>query len=1166
MADFDFPKVEEKILHFWKDRKIFERSLENREHARRFVFFEGPPTANGKPGIHHFLGRILKDLFVRYKTMRGYLVARKAGWDTHGLPVEIEVEKELELKDKKEIEKYGIAKFNAKAKQSVWKYKDEWERFTHRIGFWLNMGEPYITYDWKYMESLWWIISQIDKRKLLYQGHKILPWCPRCGTALSSHEVAQGYEDVTETSVYVKFKLKNPEKILPVTSDRLPVTYLLAWTTTPWTLPGNVALAVGEKIKYAIVRKDNDYLLLAKDLIEKVVPDSQIIQEIKGKDLVGLEYKPIFNIPVLRQGFGGQASYKIYPADFVTTKEGTGIVHTAVMYGEDDYELGKKIGLPKHHTVDEQGKFTKEVKEFAGQYVKDAEKGIIEYLGSHGLLFKTEQFTHSYPHCWRCNNPLLYYAKDSWFVAMSKLRKQLLKNNKKINWVPNYLKNGRFGEFLKEAKDWAFSRERYWGTPLPIWQCQNCKEQKVIGSLDELEKHRYHGKNTFFVLRHGFSTKNGAHGQDAITASKLEHDKYELTDDGIEQVQKTADELLASGGVDVIFSSPFLRTRQSAELVAKKLGMKVTIDARLKELDHGTVCEGQTHMVCVSPDTILTFDTKYGDGESWRDVKIRMAEIIRELDQKYENKKILLVSHGDPIWILEGFTKNWNDEEMLNGRGGIYLREGHMKKIELKNLPYNNRAELDMHRPYVDEISLKCEKCGNKMSRIKDIADVWFDSGSMPYAQWHYPFENKKRFDENFPADFVAEGIDQTRGWFYTLLAVSTLLGLETPYKNVISYSHVLDEKGKKMSKSTGNVVDPRIIIEKFGVDAARWYFYTVNNPADSKLFSINDVGKKLNGFIMTLMNSLRFFELYGKPSNKKPKAVPTNQLDSWILSRLNTTAGIVAKSMDGYDPTTATREMEKFVVEDLSNWWIRRSRQRFQKPENKEELSHAVELLRHLLVELSKMLAPFTPFLADHIYKKLDNRKESVHLEDWPKIKKKLINHELETQMAELRETATQGLAQRKERGIKVRQPLAGITLKKANKFDPGLEQLLLDELNVKNVLYETGQQDTISIDHKLTPDLLMEGYAREIMRQIQDMRKEAKYKLYEKVHAAWESQNQEVIEALKKHEKEIAEDTLLSEFSRGHDPKKIFDVEKEFELGPQAKIWLGVHAKNRL
>jgi len=454
-SDFSFPKTEEKILKFWGDRKIFHKTLENRRDAKRFVFFEGPPTANGLPGIHHFLGRVIKDLFARYKTMQGFYVQRKAGWDTHGLPVEIQVEKELGLKNKKEIEAYGIAEFNRKAKESVWKYKNEWERFTERIGFWLDLGHPYITYETNYIETLWWVIQEIDKKKLLYEGHKVLPWCPRCGTALSSHEVAQGYEDITETSVYVKFKLKPGQKIADsVVDDK---TFILAWTTTPWTLPGNVALAVGKKIDYVITEKDGEHLIVAKDLKEKVLGDAGVDLELKGDKLIGLEYEPLFDIEHLQT----KTAYKVYPADFVTTVDGTGIVHTAVMYGEDDYKLGLELGLPRHHTVDETGRFNKDVKEFEGRQVKEAEKDIIASLQSRGLLLKTEEYQHSYPFCWRCKSQLIYYARDSWFVAMSKLKKQLLKNNKKINWVPSHLKDGRFGEFIKDVKDWAFSRERW---------------------------------------------------------------------------------------------------------------------------------------------------------------------------------------------------------------------------------------------------------------------------------------------------------------------------------------------------------------------------------------------------------------------------------------------------------------------------------------------------------------------------------------------------------------------------------------------------------------------------------------------------------------------------------------------------------------------------------
>ena len=1162
MQGEDFKKTETKILKFWKDNKIFQKSFAQRKKAKPFVFYEGPPTTNGLPHIGHFLTRVYKDLYGRYKTMRGFFVLRRAGWDTHGLPVEIEVEKQLGLKSKKEIEEYGVAKFNRRARESVWKYKTEWEKMTERMGFWIDMDNPYITYEPSYIESVWWVIKKIADKKLLYQGHKVVPFCTRCGTPLSSHEVAQGYQDVTETSVYVKFEIKNPE-----THNLKPKTYLLAWTTTSWTLPGNVALAVGEKIKYVEAEKNGERYILAKDLVAKLGNEGvRILKEISGKELVGLQYKPLFDIAALKS----KTSYRVYPADFVTTTDGTGIVHTAVMYGEEDYELGKKTDLPTHHTVDEQGKFTSDVPEFSGQYVKSAEKGIIDYLKRRNLLLKTEDHLHTYPFCWRCATPLLYYAKNSWFIKMSAVNKQLLKNNQTINWIPGHLKNGRFGEFIKEGKDWNLSRERYWGTPLPIWTCVNCQTHIIVGSFEELEKNRYKEKNTYYLLRHGMSTKNLV-VKGGIIASQLESDTYDLTPKGVEQITKIARDLKKSGGVDLIITSPFLRTKHSAQIVSDYLGIKYKTDKRLKELDHGTACEGQAHPLCIPPEIKVDFDTRRGEGERWRDVKIRAASLVKELEQNQAGKKILLVTHGDPIWILQGLASGLSEKQLIIEHDKNYPLEGKLIKVFFKNYPRNDEGGIDPHRPYVDEITIKCKKCKGPMKRIPELADAWFDSGSMPLAQWHYPFENKKLVNSGvqFPADYISEAIDQTRGWFYTLLAIATALGRKTPYKNLIVVGHTLDVKGLKMSKSKGNMMMANDTMEQLGADSIRWYFYTVTSPGNSIPVSIKDIQTKLFGFISTLQNTVRFYELYLGETMATDSPEPRNKLDIWLVSHLESLIIRVTKYLDEYDPTTAARGIEEFVINDLSNWWVRRSRKRFQRPASLEELAYAASILRYILRRLAKIIAPFTPFLAEDLHLRLHKgmkpQTQSVHLDDWPLTQQRITNDQLliTTQMEEVRKFVTEGLAARKAKQFKVRQPLAGATLKCKEKFDPELEELIKDELNVKEIKCDPDQAKTIVLDEKLTEALIREGYAREIVRQIQDMRKEAKYKLNEKVRAAWESADTDLIATIHQFEKDLTTDTLLEKFDRGHNTSLRFDAEKEFELAPGKKVWLGVRSK---
>ena len=1140
MAVFDFQKTEQRIRDFWESHHIFEKSLALRQDEKRFVFFEGPPTANGRAHIGHFLTRIFKDLYGRYKTMRGFFVLRKAGWDTHGLPVELEVEKELGFKNKKQIEEYGVAAFNKKAKENIWKYKREWEEMTKRMGFWLDLDHPYITYETPYIESLWAIIRKIWEKDLLYQAHRVVPFCTRCGTPLSSHEVAQGYKVVKENSVYLKFKLK---------SEKYPNTSILAWTTTPWTLPGNLALAVGNEIDYIIAKSKSgdDRIIMARDLFENVAGhDYEIERELKGSGLVGLEYEPLFGIPQLKS----DKSYRVYSADFVSTQEGTGVVHTAVMYGEDDYALGTQIGLPKVHTVDEQGKFMGVSPELDGKYVKagETQELILNHLRKNGMLFKETEYEHDYPFCWRCDTPLLYYAKTSWFIKMSAVNRQLLANNDKINWVPAHLKEGRFGRWLKEGKDWAFSRERYWGTPLPVWQCEKCKKHFVAGSLEDLEKHRARQPNHFFLMRHGVTDRGTVESSMVINSYTGEYDVYELTGEGRTQVQKAAKEL-KSKNIGLILASPFKRTQQTAQIVSDALGVPFKTDDRLGEIKHGLECEGKTHAVCIPEGTVITMDTKRDDGDTWRGAKARMMELVTELDQQHDGKNILIISHGDPIWLLTSAIVNLNDQETVARRPEIFPAQGTYREYALKNYPYNDLGEVDLHRPYVDAITLACQNCGGVMRKVPDLIDGWFDSGSMPYAQWHWPFENKDTFKDQFPADFIVEGVDQTRGWFYTLLAVATLLDMDAPYKNVMSLGHTLDGKGKKMSKSIGNVIYPGEFMDTVGVDAARWYFYTLNAPEDPKIVTIKDAQDRLKGFLTTLENCVRFYELYEKDAPREDMELTL--LDKWMLSRLNRTILDATKCLDEYNPTTAARLIETLVVEDLSKWWLRRSRDRIE----------AVGILRYLMFVVAKLAAPFIPYTAEDIYERIGGRSdgtlESVHLTDWPKGDSKMINEDLEQSMARVKEIISKGLAIRKENQLKVRQPLAACMVPgEALKSD--LEELIKAELNVKKIEYKDSGE--VTLDLNISPELRAEGYAREAMRQIQDMRKEAKYHYDEKALVYWHTDDQELAAALNHWKASIEKETILSDFVQGVKDDKAHDVEKEAEIVPGKKIWLGI------
>jgi len=1168
---FNLPKVEEKVLNFWRTNQIFEKSVALRRQPasakatagrrKKFVFFEGPPTANGRPGIHHVLARAFKDIIPRYKTMRGFSVPRKGGWDTHGLPVEIEVEKELGLKSKKDIETFGIAAFNKKCKESVWKYKDEWEKLTERMGYWIDLKNPYVTYENKYIETLWWIIKEAWKKGFLYQGHKVVPWCSRCGTSLSSHELAQGYKESIDQSVYVKFRLLPGRRFGGsgeyATKDS---AYILSWTTTPWTLPGNVALAIGKNIRYSGVRIDGakDLLILAEDLVDTALKGHTIeqVHVYKGVELLGLKYEPLFDVPSLRN----ENSHKIYPADFVTTKEGTGVVHTAVMYGEDDYELGMKVGLPQHHTVDEMGRFTNEVPGLGGLYVKskETEEKIFNHLKKNNNLLRTESYTHEYPFCWRCGTPLLYYARTSWFVRMSKLRAQLLKNNKTINWTPEHIKNGRFGEWLKDAKDWNFSRERYWGTPLPVWRCGKCGHDEVLGSIDELQKKALK-RNTFFFMRHGEATSN----VDNIEAPIEDTPQYtsNLTPRGTQQVEKIARSLKRTK-LDLIIASPRVRTRDTAHIVSKATGARVEYSNEIIDMNPGIFAgkKTQEYDAYFNNDETRTFSEPPPQGESRNQVKQRILRFFRTTDSKYEGKTILVVSHADPLWLLRGALDGLNDGEILKLP---YPETGKIYKIDCDALPLDEDARLDLHRPYIDAVTIRCGKCKGASRRVKEVIDAWFDSGAMPFAQWHYPFENKQSIDKKlaFPADYIAEGLDQTRGWFYTLLAIATLLKKEAPYKNAISLGLLNDKFGQKMSKSKGNVVDPWTMMEKYGIDAIRWYFYSATPPGEPKNFDEADILKAFRKLHLILYNSFVFWKTYGR--EKRATVMQSRNfhiLDRWVLARLAETVLATTRHLDAYEIREAALIIEGFV-DDLSRWYIRRSRRRFQKPENQKDFEQASATLGYVLSETAKLVAPLLPFFSEALYGELRiilaKPAESVHLANWPECQKKIIDKKLIGAMAEVRRLASVGLAKREESKIKIRQPLQTMSVqKKTFAATKELLEILKDEVNVKEIVFNPNLKEEISLDTTITPQLREEGVLRDLTRIVQDLRQKAGYRPQDKIALSVELPN-EITGMVSRNEEffkgEIGAKTI--EYKRG--TKFDAEIDTKFE---HWEIWLAV------
>ena len=864
--------MEEGVLKFWKQAEIFKKTVEQRQGRPEYVFYEGPPTANGKPGVHHVLARAFKDMFPRYKIMRGYHVSRRGGWDTHGLPVEIEVEKQLGFKNKQQIEEFGIAKFNELCRKSVFTYIQDWERLTDRIAFWVDLEDAYVTYTNDYIESVWWILKNFWDKDLLYKGYKVVPYCPRCGTPLSDHEVALGYEEATDPSVFVR---------LPLVDE--PDISLLVWTTTPWTLPGNVAVAAHPDVDYVTVERGHngstEKLILAKSLVGKVFGDEEvkIVDSFKGKKLKGTKYHPLFTfLPPDRP------AHYVVLGDFVTTEDGTGLVHIAPAFGAEDMDMSRAHNLPVLMTVLPDGTFIPEVTPWRGQFVKDADPFIIQDLQARGLLFKAETYTHTYPFCWRCGTPLLYYARDSWYIRTSAHRDRLVELNNTINWVPEHTKEGRFGNWLVNNIDWSLSRERYWGTPLPVWECEECDHRECIGSVSEL---------------------------------------------------------------------------------SEKAG--------------------------------------------------------RDL------------------------------------------------------------SELDLHRPYVDNIHWACSVCDNQMTRVKDLIDVWFDSGSMPVAQWHYPFENKDKFESQFPADYICEAVDQTRGWFYTLHAISTLLFDEVAFKNVLSLGHIQDAEGRKMSKSLGNIVQPWDVLSAHGADALRWYLYTATPPGQERRFSSDLVGEVIRSFTLTLWNVYSFFVTYANLDKPTVSTLPiaTSDLDRWLLSELNVLVRDVTQAYENYDVPNATRPIEGFV-EKLSTWYLRRSRRRFWKSESDSDKQAAYSTLYTALVTVAKLLAPAMPFLAEELYQNLvravdDVVPESVHLAEWPEVLPEMIDESLNRDMALVMRLVSLGHSARQKANRKVRQPLAEAAFSVGNSFERKAVEtyadLFLDELNVKQVrLLDTA---TEAVSHTVKP-----------------------------------------------------------------------------------------------
>ncbi|OHA60248.1 MAG: hypothetical protein A2589_03740 [Candidatus Vogelbacteria bacterium RIFOXYD1_FULL_46_19] len=1090
----DVAKQEEAVLKFWQENGIFEKSVTKDAPNGEFVFYDGPPFATGLPHYGSLLSSIVKDVIPRYKTMQGFSVRRRWGWDCHGLPIENMVEKELGLKDKTEIIKeVGIKKFNQTCRDSVLRYADEWKKYVDRVGRWVEYDNAYMTMDNTFIESVWWAIAELYKKDLVYEGRKVLLYCPHCQTPIAKAEVAMdnSYKDITEEAVTVKFKVRNPEK-LPLTLGDNSNVYILAWTTTPWTLPGNVALAVGENIEYICLRSDEDIYIVSKQVFLKenfktLIQSTQEFElTVSGKNLVGLEYEPLYDIPAV--GDTGKRAYYVASADFVTTDEGTGIVHTAVMYGEDDYELGLRLDLPLVPLLDEKGHFNESAPQFIRtKYFKQAEKDIKADLGNRGLLLAVKNNTHSYPHCHRCGTTLIYNALTSWFFNIQKVKERMIELNKDVSWVPGHLKEGRFLNIVENAPDWTISRNRFWASPLPIWKCLSCQAVKVVGSVEELRQSEKKSGNAYFLMRHAEAehNKNGI-----IDASNQKG--WALTSEGEKQA-KEAGAGLKDKKISRIYTSPFARTKTTAKIVAVELGLvdeDIIVDERLRELDFGDL-DGRPfgEFLEYEKKHLKNYADKLPGGESFLEAKRRFGEFIYELEATLENENILIVTHGIGVESLEAVVQGVGSDETKRIKGETEAPLGKVSALLFEPLPHNDDYELDFHRPYIDEVKMVCD-CKGEMERIPEVLDGWVESASMPFAEYHYPFENKKVFEKRSPGDFVSEYIAQTRTWFYYMHAMSTMLFDERAFNNVLSTGTILAEDGSKMSKSKGNYTDPFSNFDRFGADALRYYLLTsVVMQSEDLRFSDREVGEAYNRVINILRNTLNFYKMYGEDNPELDTANSTNILDRWILSRLSELREVVTMNLDQFDTVRAGRPIKDFV-NDFSTWYVRRSRDRF-KDSNLEDGRLAIATTRHVLKETAKLIAPFMPFLAESIYQevRVESDEKSVHLAKWPVAKER--DDEIVKKMSGVRDVVSKALELRARFGIKVRQPLRLLQVKIAAPEDFLADEIIKDEINVKRIEWKSDIEEDVQLDIEITPELREEGEAREFIRSIQGLRK---------------------------------------------------------------------------